>query len=227
MRASARFFWITTERQQSQRVRRSTPSTVTLFQRVPWQISQSIALVQIAAQDAVLADHVQIASVGFAALARLAQAPAAALVVEMRGKILRIRDGRLLDLSAGGSRLRVFERDANRIDEAALDRGGQQSRRGRFGGPAGLGKQVHHRLSHPPQRRRLKIRARWIVSSSRFDQSEVAFVNQLEQRHAEPAKALRVSDDHAQVGLHETAERNLIALLMNETAQLLLVITSD
>src|SRR6185436_6488234 len=115
MRASARFFWITTERQQSQRVNRSTPSTVTLFQRVPWQISQSIGSVEIAEQDAVLANHVQIAGVGLSAPACLAERLAPALVVQMRRKVLRIRDGRLLDLFAGGRRLRVFKRHANGI----------------------------------------------------------------------------------------------------------------
>jgi hypothetical protein len=35
-------FSTTALRQQSQRVNRSTPSTVTLFQRDPWQISQAI-----------------------------------------------------------------------------------------------------------------------------------------------------------------------------------------
>ena len=50
-------------------------------------------------------------------------------------------------------------------------------------------------------------------------------MNQIEQRHAEPAKALRISDDHAQVRLHETAERNLIAVLVNRTAKLLLIVT--
>src|SRR5215213_5144651 len=97
MRASARFFWTTTDRQQSHRVNRSTPSTITLFQRVPWQISQSMSLVEIAEQDAVLANHVQIAGVGLAALARLSKCLAPALVLQVRGKILRVRDRRLLD----------------------------------------------------------------------------------------------------------------------------------
>ena len=51
-------------------------------------------------------------------------------------------------------------------------------------------------------------------------------MNQVEQRHAEPPKPLRISDDDAQVGLHETPERNLIALLVNETAKLALVVSS-
>ncbi len=73
--------------------------------------------------------HVQIAGAGSAALARLAEGLAPALVLQMRGKVFRIRDGRLLDLLAGGRRLRVFERHANRIDLPALHRRGQQARR--------------------------------------------------------------------------------------------------
>ena len=52
-------------------------------------------------------------------------------------------------------------------------------------------------------------------------------MNQVEQRHAEPAKPLRVSNDGAQIGLHQSPERNLIAVLMNQTAKLALVITSE
>ena len=70
-----------------------------------------------------------------------------------------------------------------------------------------------------------KIRARRIEAARRFDQSEIAFVNQIEQRHAEPPKPLRVSDDHAQVGLHEPPERNLIAVLVNETAKRALIVS--
>src|SRR4029453_539643 len=191
MRASARFFWITTARQQSQRVNRSTPSTVTLFQRVPWQISQSISLIQVTEQDAVLANHMEIAGAGLAALACLAERLAPALVLERRGKILRIRDGRLLDLLAGRSRLRVFERHANRIDLAALHRRGQQPRRSRIDDAPGPRQQVHHPLADPPQGRQLKIRARWIVAASRLDQSEIALVNQLEQWNTEPPEPLR------------------------------------
>ena len=52
-------------------------------------------------------------------------------------------------------------------------------------------------------------------------------MNQVEQRHAETPKALRISDDHAQVRLHETAERNLITVLVNLTTKLLLVVSSE
>jgi hypothetical protein len=84
---------------------------------------------------------------------------------------------------------------------------------------------VHHRLADPPQRGRLKIRTlRRIETSCCFDQAEIAFVNQIEQRHAEPAKALRISNDHPQICLHQTAERNLITMLLHAVAELLLVV---
>ena len=67
-----------------------------------------------------LAEHLQVARVRLAALAGLAKTPAPAFVLQMRGKILRVRDGRLLDFLAGGGRLRVFERDADGLDLAAL-----------------------------------------------------------------------------------------------------------
>ena len=86
---------------------------------------------------------------------------------------------------------------------------------------------MHHRLANPPQRRRLKIRARRIEATRGFDQSEIAFVNQIEQRHAEAAKTLRIADDHAQVRLHETAQRHLITVLVNQTAELLLVVVRE
>ncbi len=52
-------------------------------------------------------------------------------------------------------------------------------------------------------------------------------MNQIEQRHAETAKTLRVADDHAQVRLHETAQRDLITVLVNLTAKLLLVVARE
>ncbi len=72
---------------------------------------------------------------------------------------------------------------------------------------------------------RLKIRAlRGIESPRGFDQPEIAFVNQIEQRHAEMTKALGVSDDHAQVRLHQSPERNLIAVLLNLMTKHLLIV---
>ena len=61
---------------------------------------------------------------------------------------------------------------------------------------------------------------RRIKTASRFNQAEIAFVNQVEQRHAETAKALGIANHHAQVRLHETAERNLITVLLNLMTEL-------
>jgi hypothetical protein len=86
---------------------------------------------------------------------------------------------------------------------------------------------VHHRLSNPPHRRRLEIRARGIESTRGFDQTEIALVDQIEQRNAETPKTLRVANDHEQVRLHETPQRHLITMLVNQTAKLLLVVSSE
>ena len=51
-----------------------------------------------------------------------------------------------------------------------------------------------------------------------------AFVDQIEQRHAEPAKPFRIVHDNAQVGLHETPEGIFVAVLLEFVAELTLVI---
>ena len=51
-------------------------------------------------------------------------------------------------------------------------------------------------------------------------------MNQVEQRHAEMAKTLRVLHDDAQVRLHETAQRVFITVLLNAPAKLPLVVRS-
>ena len=66
----------------------------------------------------------------------------------------------------------------------------------------------------------MKICACRIVPARRFDQTEIAFVNQVEQRHAEMAEALRIANDHSQVRLHEPTQRDLIAMLLHSTAKL-------
>src|SRR5687767_8925014 len=88
-RASCSSFSMTVSRQQSQRVRRSTPSTVTLFQRDPWQISQSIAVsVQVTAKDAVLAQDLEIARHRLGSPAGLPDGLAAPFILQVRGKIV-------------------------------------------------------------------------------------------------------------------------------------------
>jgi hypothetical protein len=114
---------------------------------------------------------------------------------------------------------------ADRFDLAALRGGGHQPGGGGFGGAAGLGHQVHHGLADPPHRRMLKLDfLRRIETSRRFDQPEVAFVNQVEQRHAEVTEPLGVMHDDAQVRLHEARERIFITVLLKAPAKLTLVI---
>ena len=62
------------------------------------------------------------------------------------------------------------------------------------------------------------------MTARRFDQAKVAFVNQVQQRHAQPAEPLRVAHDQAQVRLDEAAERDLITVALNETTELTLIV---
>ena len=57
-----------------------------------------------------------------------------------------------------------------------------------------------------------------------FDQAEVAFVDQIEQRHAQMAKTLRILHDDAQICLDETRECVFITVLLDAAAKLALVI---
>ena len=52
-------------------------------------------------------------------------------------------------------------------------------------------------------------------------------MNQVEQRHAEPAKPFRIVHNDAQVGLHETPERIFITVLLELLAELTLVIRRE
>lgn len=174
-----------------------------------------------------LTKDLQVADRRFAAPARLAKRLSAHLIVKMRGKIFGIRHGRFFDFLAGGRRLCVLERNANRVDQPALRGRGEQSLRTRFRGAAGFGQQMHHRLANPPQRGRLKIGMRGIVPARRFDQSEVALVNQIKQRHTKMTEALRVTNHHAQICLHKTAKRHLIAMLLNLSTEFLLVVVGQ
>ena len=87
---------------------------------------------------------------------------------------------------------------------------------------------MHHGLTDPPHRCGLKVRvAGWIETPCRFDEPEVTFVNQVEQRHAEPAKPFCIMHDDAQVGLHETAERIFVTVLLELLAELTFIIRRE
>ena len=72
------------------------------------------------------------------------------------------------------------------------------------------GQRVGHRLANPPDRvgDELDVALR-IEAPRRFHQAEVAFVNQIEEGHAEAAVSLGVADDEAEVAFDEPPERVL------------------
>ena len=71
---------------------------------------------------------------------------------------------------------------------------------------------VHDRLPHPPDRVRDELDVAVRIEPARgFHQAEVAFVDQIEERNAQPAIPLGVADDEAQVAFDEPAQRLLIA----------------
>ena len=108
---------------------------------------------------------------------------------------------------------------------AALRGRGHQARGAGIGVGAGFREQVHHRLPDPPQRRGLEVRVvRGIEPPCCLDQSEIAFVDQVQERHAEPPESPGVVHDHAKVGLHEKTECVFVAVLLNSCAKLTLVI---
>ena len=73
---------------------------------------------------------------------------------------------------------------------------------------SGLRQQMHDRLPDPPHGVGDELDVALGIEAARaFDQPEIAFVNQIEKRHAEVAIALGVRDDEAQVRLARASAR--------------------
>ena len=53
-----------------------------------------------------------------------------------------------------------------------------------------------------------------------LDQPEIAFVNEIEERHAKPPVALGVADDKAEVAFDEPAEGRLVAVSLDPAGKL-------
>src|SRR5262249_51076280 len=88
-----------------------------------------------------------------------------------------------------------------------------------------MGEHVHQRLAPPPDGGgdELDVAGR-VEPPRRFDQPEVAFVNEVEERHAEAAIALRVGDDEPQVRLDEPRDRFFVALVVDAVAERALLV---
>ena len=79
-----------------------------------------------------------------------------------------------------------------------------------------IGEDVHHRLAHPPDRVRDELHVvRRIEPVRRFDEPEVAFVNQVEEGDAEPPVPLGEGDDEPQVGFDQARDRCFVAVVVD------------
>ena len=78
--------------------------------------------------------------------------------------------------------------------------------------PALVGQRARHRLADPPGRVRRKLVAHAVVELlHRADQAEIAFLDQVEQRHAGLRVVARDRHDEAQVRLDQLPLRDLVA----------------
>jgi hypothetical protein len=90
-----------------------------------------------------------------------------------------------------------------------------------------LGERVEDRLAHPPHGvgDELDVALR-VEALGGLHQAERALVDQVHVGHAEPAVALGVVDDEAQVGLDQPLDRLLVAAL-DAPAEHLLVVAGE
>ncbi len=163
------------------------------------------------------------------AVAQADDLPLLALEVQQRGSQLVeiglmnqfVFDRRLLDRQAIADGL--AQRDVLAAGAAGVERAehlGWERKR-----PRRIGEHVHQRLAHPPDgvRDELDV-ARGIEAPRRFDESEIAFVDEIEERHAEAAIPFRVRDDEAQIGFDEPRDRGLVAVGADARAERALLV---
>src|SRR5206468_409340 len=118
---------------------------------------------------------------------------------------------------------RIVQRDVGSAIVQRREQLGWKGERARL-----VRQRVHHRLPDPPHRVADELHvARRIEPARGFDETQISFVDEVEERDAQTAIAFGVADHEAEVRFDQPQQRRVIAIALNACAEIALLVDRE